>query len=111
MIRPSRNLPRALALAVAILALSGLVAAAPAGAQTAGGTGGQDPTKANPTGPTLAQPPAQAAPDNGTDRGIIRPPTTVDPGIHQAAPVPQAGTMPVIPPPGTPGGNPNVVPK
>jgi hypothetical protein len=40
--------------------------------------------------------------------GVICPPQT-DPGMNQSAPNP--GTMPVIPPPGTPGGNPNVQPK
>jgi hypothetical protein len=41
--------------------------------------------------------------------GVICPPPHVDPGMHQ--PAPEQGTMPVIPPPGTPGGNQNVQPK
>jgi hypothetical protein len=41
--------------------------------------------------------------------GVLCPPSTADSGIH--APTPEGGTMPVIPPPGSPGGNPNVVPK
>jgi hypothetical protein len=42
-------------------------------------------------------------------QGTLQPPS-VDPGIH--VPTPQSqGTMPVIPPPGTPGGNQKVVPK
>jgi hypothetical protein len=40
--------------------------------------------------------------------GVICPPN-VDPGIK--APTPQTGKMPVIPPPGSPGGDPNVQPK
>ena len=40
--------------------------------------------------------------------GVICPPN-VDPGIK--APTPQAGKMPVIPPPGSPGGDPSVQPK
>ncbi len=40
--------------------------------------------------------------------GVICPPN-VDPAIK--APTPNAGKMPVIPPPGRPGGNPNVQPK
>lgn len=40
--------------------------------------------------------------------GVICPPN-VDPDIK--APTPNAGKMPVIPPPGSPGGNPNVQPK
>ena len=41
--------------------------------------------------------------------GVICPPPHVDRGM--AKPAPQRGTMPVIPPPGSPGGNPNVQPK
>jgi hypothetical protein len=40
--------------------------------------------------------------------GVICPPD-VDPGIK--APTPSAGKMPVIPPPGSPGGDPSVQPK
>ena len=40
--------------------------------------------------------------------GVICPPN-VDPAIK--APTPNAGKMPVIPPPGSPGGNPNLQPK
>jgi hypothetical protein len=41
--------------------------------------------------------------------GVICPPDHVDPDIKQ--PTPQGGPMPVIPPPGSPGGDPNVHPK
>jgi hypothetical protein len=44
----------------------------------------------------------------GQTNGVICPPE-VDPAIK--APTPNSGTMPVIPPPGSPGGNPNVQPK
>ncbi len=44
----------------------------------------------------------------GQSNGVICPPN-VDPGMK--APAPDAGKMPVIPPPGSPGGNPNVAPK
>ncbi len=40
--------------------------------------------------------------------GVVRP-GNPDPGIN--VPVAPQGRMPVIPPPGTPGGNPNVQPK
>jgi hypothetical protein len=43
--------------------------------------------------------------------GVIRPPTNVDPGLTQPAPDVGLHSMPVIPPPGTPGGNPDVKPK
>jgi hypothetical protein len=41
--------------------------------------------------------------------GVLCPPSGVDPEMR--APTPDAGKMPVIPPPGSPGGNPNVQPK
>ncbi len=41
-------------------------------------------------------------------KGVICPPD-VDPAIN--APTPNAGKTPVIPPPGSPGGNPNIQPK
>jgi hypothetical protein len=41
--------------------------------------------------------------------GVLCPPAGVDPEIH--APTPNAGNTPVIPPPGSPGGNPGVRPK
>ena len=43
--------------------------------------------------------------------GVIKPPTGIDSGITTPAPVPNPGTTPVIPPPGSPGGNPTVQPK
>ncbi|WP_407178509.1 hypothetical protein [Bradyrhizobium sp. STM 3562] len=41
--------------------------------------------------------------------GVLCPPAGVDPQMR--APPPETGTTPVIPPPGSPGGNPNVQPK
>jgi hypothetical protein len=43
-------------------------------------------------------------------QGTLQPPT-VDPGIRKPLPQSGHGAMPVIPPPGTPGGNQQVVPK
>jgi hypothetical protein len=42
-------------------------------------------------------------------KGVICPPAGVDPGI--AAPPVGGGRTPVIPPPGTPGGDPSIQPK
>jgi hypothetical protein len=44
----------------------------------------------------------------GQSNGVIYPPE-VDPGMK--APTPEAGKTPVIPPPGSPGGDPTVQPK
>ncbi len=41
--------------------------------------------------------------------GVICPPEHVDPEIKQ--PTPPGGAMPVIPPPGSPGGDPSIQPK
>jgi hypothetical protein len=42
-------------------------------------------------------------------KGVICPPAGIDPGI--SAPPVGVGRTPVIPPPGTPGGDPGIVPK
>src|SRR5215475_12823706 len=82
----------------------------------------EHPTVAPPNAPN--PPPEQIAPaDRGTvtgnttlsdklsqQQGTLKPPT-VDPGIQAPVPAPTRGTMPVIPPPGTPGGDQRVVPK
>jgi hypothetical protein len=41
--------------------------------------------------------------------GVLCPPSGVDPEIR--APTPQGGNTPVIPPPGSPGGDPSIRPK
>jgi hypothetical protein len=54
------------------------------------------------------QPPAPQIPH----KGVIPPPPTGDQGIYTQAPHPDAGhEEEVIPPPGTPGGDPNVEPR
>ena len=42
--------------------------------------------------------------------GVLCPPSGVDPDMHAPAPD-TGGTTPVIPPPGSPGGDPSVRPK
>ena len=59
-----------------------------------------------------ADPPASGSTSSELSRsgGVIKPPGDVDPQMKQTPP--SAGDrMPVIPPPGTPGGNPSVKPK
>ncbi len=43
--------------------------------------------------------------------GVIKPPTSATPDMTVPAPVPNPGTTPVIPPPGSPGGNQSIQPK
>jgi hypothetical protein len=54
------------------------------------------------TGPTLSD-------QLEGSKGVIRPPANVDPEMR--IPAPDVGRTPVIPPPGTPGGNQEVQPK
>jgi hypothetical protein len=42
---------------------------------------------------------------------VIHPPAAVDPSIVKPTPEIAPQSTPVIPPPGTPGGNPTVLPK
>ena len=94
--------------------------------------GAQNPQPAQPHEPPSVAPPNSPQPPpervaprdsapgtvgrgNFSDRlsqrqGTLQPPA-VDPGIHAPLPPNSQDTMPVIPPPGTPGGNRNVVPK
>ena len=78
----------------------------------------QTPQVAPPSAPT--PPPEKVAPgalaDNQTlsdklshQEGTLHPPASIDPGM--AVQPHASGSMPVIPPPGAPGGNPHVVPK
>jgi hypothetical protein len=63
----------------------------------------------------------QAAPSNSVgdnlseqldrNKGVITPPETGDSDIYTEAPNPNPGTTPVIPPPGTPGGDQSIEPK
>jgi len=73
--------------------------------------------------PTLALAAAPAEPVPGVDpdeslsqqldeaKGVIKPPPVGDAEIHVPAPDPDPGTTLVIPPPGTPGGDPTREPK
>lgn len=93
-----------------------LVAVVAATAFAAGAAHAQagDP-RHSPTLPPDTSGNTQDVPAPNRDPGVIAPPTGVvkpgnpDPGIN--VPIPPQGRMPVIPPPGTPGGNPNVQPK
>jgi len=44
-------------------------------------------------------------------KGVIRPPQSVDPEMQIPPPDPGAQKTPVIPPPGSPGGDPTIQPK
>jgi len=73
------------------------------------------PTAACPPGvtgspPTVGGPPAADLSDRLSDsKGVICPPAGVDPDIR--VPPPAGGEIKVIPPPGSPGGDPAIQPK
>lgn len=64
----------------------------------------KEPSETGSTGGTLSDKLQQS-------EGVIRPPQTATPDIRVPAPVPEPGTTPVIPPPGSPGGDPQIQPK
>jgi hypothetical protein len=94
-----------------------LVATPPARAQSP-----QSTSPANPTVPVApsqvpSTPPEKIAPPEGAlsnrlsqQKGTITPPN-VDPGMMVSPPRAGITTTPVIPPPGSPGGNQSVIPK
>jgi hypothetical protein len=71
----------------------------------------QTPQKDVPTAPEDANPAEPLSDKLSRNQGVIRPPADVDPKIHTEAPNPDPQTTPVIPPPGSPGGNQDVQPK
>jgi hypothetical protein len=64
----------------------------------------REPSETGSTGNTLSDKLEQS-------EGVIRPPQTATPDMTVPAPVPEPGTTPVIPPPGSSGGDPQVQPK
>jgi hypothetical protein len=71
-----------------------------------------EPKRSPPAGDSATQPPA-GNPSERLDRsrGVITPGRDVDPKMQITPPDPGPTSTPVIPPPGSPGGNPNVIPK
>jgi hypothetical protein len=81
------------------------------------------PVRANNCAPTESTPQGTIAPQGATtgqraeplgdklarSDGVLCPPAGVDPEIR--APTPDTGNTPVIPPPGSPGGDPTIRPK
>jgi hypothetical protein len=65
---------------------------------------------AQPATPTLPPASGSSSSDLSRSGGVITPPTDVDPTMKQTPP-PSSARMPVIPPPGTPGGDQSVKPK
>jgi hypothetical protein len=66
-------------------------------------------TKEGSTGSTVGQSNEALGDKLARSDGTLCPPAGVDPQMR--APTPEGGNMPVIPPPGSPGGNPSLRPK
>ena len=112
-------------LSCVILAASGaaLAQAPPTPVTPPSQTAPSPPARGNNCAPTESAPQGNIAPQGSTtgqraeplgdklarSDGVLCPPPGVDPAIR--APTPETGNMPVIPPPGSPGGDPNVRPK
>jgi hypothetical protein len=60
---------------------------------------------------TAAAPPKATSEQLSRSGGVIKPPDNVDRKIEAPTPNPGPRSMPVVPPPGSPGGNPDVKPK
>lgn len=85
-----------------------------ADAQTASGAANCVPTQTtpDPNKPvTTGRTGEQLSDKLARSDGVLCPPGNVDPDIRAPTPDTGAGKMPVIPPPGSPGGDPNVRPK
>lgn len=119
-----RGVPLLLAVSLPLLAAGAVLAAGP---QTrAPCPPGSHDVDCNPT-PRAATPPDEQTTEEGgsgstsadpdlseklsESRGIVTPPPTGDTEIHRPVPSEGAGRTPVIPPPGSPGGDPSLVPK
>ena len=95
------------------LAVLGVTLMVPAYAQTSGSAQGEKPEQNAPqhfdsqAGKQSNQSLSKRLEQSG---GVIRPPENVDPDMHQQPP-PSADKMPVVPPPGSPGGDQSVQPK
>src|SRR5947209_590520 len=99
---------RLLALSAALLCGAPLV---PAQAQTAPGAAGTDqviPEKDRSRPEDIPKSQGGGGSDLSSkldkSEGVLKPSSNIDPAIQKPAPVPNAGSMPVIPPPGEPGG-------
>jgi hypothetical protein len=111
-IYPSNLFSRRRALLGAVFAISNLTLVGDIHAQVQQpGLRDQIPPSQAPVQPENAKPGETLSEQLDRSGGVIKPPTGVDPKIEAPAPEPNPGKMPVVPPPGSPGGDPNVQPK
>ncbi len=82
------------------------------GSMAGGVSNAQQPTPpaTPPNSPPEIIAPRQGDSTGNATGGVLHPPN-VDPGMNIKPPADSSQTMPIIPPPGAPGGNPQVIPK
>jgi hypothetical protein len=85
-------------------------ATAPPSPQRSPGCAPSDRLTTTPDGTTTGQSREPLGDRLAKSDGVLCPPSGVDPDMHAPAPSTD-GAMPVIPPPGSPGGDPTVRPK
>ncbi len=68
------------------------------------------PNADQPSTPIVPPESGTSSSDLGRSGGVIIPPAGVDPGMKRTPPA-SGARMPVIPPPGAPGGDPSITPK
>jgi len=95
--------------AISICCLAAAVTAAEA--QTTEPTPSQKPDSQKPGGPAKQSGDVPLSKKLDRNDGVIKPPHGIDPEIHQAPPASTGDKMPVIIPPGEPGGDQSVQPK
>ena len=114
-------------LSCALIAISGaaVAQAPPTAATPPAQTAPAAPDRATGCAPTQTTPQGNIAPSGTTtgqaqaplgdklaqSDGVLCPPSGVDPAMRAPAPSTGTSSMPVIPPPGSPGGDPTVRPK
>lgn len=95
--------------AISICCFAAAVTAAEA--QTTEPTPSQKPASQKPGGPAKQSGDVPLSKKLDRNDGVIKPPHGIDPEIHQAPPARTGDKMPVIIPPGEPGGDQSVQPK
>ena len=112
--------PRLLAIALCVVPLSAVTGSGSARAQATDAPVSREtapaPPPAGPVPPEVIVPAPRTegqtlSTDSTARTEVIRPPAGIDPGIQAIPPASASGSLVVIPPPGTPGGDPRVQPK
>lgn len=101
---------RAILSAMLLTTSIGIAAAQPTTLPPSTGQRADCPPGTGPNAPAVGRDSKNSLSDQlAASKGVICPPAGIDPEIRQRPP--EGGAMKIIPPPGTPGGDPSVQPK